>query len=170
MNAEEIRNVIKRREEMWNSGNFEFANEIFARDIVSHESDGDHHGLKDFTEQRQSLVEALPDLQMEYSQIVIGDDRAAYVWTITGTHEGTFEGPFGPQEGTGKKVVLSGALNSRFNNGKIVEEWVHLDRMQFMEQLSGIDFDALFQRMGSAEIRQEEEAKSEGGEESRPSL
>lgn len=160
MKPEEIRDVLKRREEMWRTGNVEIIHELFSEDFVSHESDGDYRGLDFFKKKMRNMREPFSDLKMKYSQIVIQGDQAAYVWTLTGINENPYNGPFGPLEPTGDEVVLFGGLNSRFENGKIVEEWVHLDRMQFLEKLGGVDVSTISQEIGTEDSRRVDE---EGG-------
>ena len=51
--------------------------------------------------------------------------------TITGTHEGEFMG-IPP---TRRKIRVHGIVMSRFQCGRIVEEWEVIDQHSFLEQL-----------------------------------
>ncbi len=52
-------------------------------------------------------------------------------FTITGTHEGEFMG-ISP---TRRKIRVHGIVMSRFEDGKIVEEWEVIDQLAFLQQL-----------------------------------
>ena len=52
-------------------------------------------------------------------------------FTITGTHEGEFMG-IPP---TRRKIRVHGIVMSRFEAGKIVDEWEVIDQLALLEQL-----------------------------------
>ena len=51
---------------------------------------------------------------------------------MTGTHDGEWMGI----DPTGAKITSTGMALSRFDNGKIAEEWIHRDDLGRMRQLS----------------------------------
>jgi predicted ester cyclase len=58
-------------------------------------------------------------------------DRVATKKTLTGTHTAEFNG-IPP---TGKQVSITYIDILRLRNGKIVEHWLSMDQMGFMQQL-----------------------------------
>jgi predicted ester cyclase len=58
---------------------------------------------------------AFPDLRLDWSDPIIGNDRAAVFWEFSGTAEGQFFG----FAGAGSRVEMSGAADYRFAAGEI---------------------------------------------------
>ena len=52
-------------------------------------------------------------------------------YTLTGTHEGGFQGI----AATGKKIEVRGLQIGRFENGQIVERWGSSDELGILQQL-----------------------------------
>jgi steroid delta-isomerase-like uncharacterized protein len=91
--------------------------------------------LKQFQEGWQRpFLNAFPD-KHTVDEIVIGDgDYAAAMGSVTATHAGEFLGA----EPTGKTINLKYMDFWRVKDGKIVENWVLLDVVDFFRQV-GID-------------------------------
>jgi predicted ester cyclase len=51
--------------------------------------------------------------------MVADDDKVAFAYTLTGTHQGPFMG----HGATGKPISILGMQIFRFENGKMVERW-----------------------------------------------
>jgi steroid delta-isomerase-like uncharacterized protein len=120
-------------EEVWNRGNLDVADEVFARDYVRHDlrpskaepgPAGQKHVAADFRR-------AFPDLRFEVDLVVSQDDFVAARWTA----EGTNSGAWGGQPPTGQSARFSGVNIFRFEEGKVVEIWNHRDDLGLMEQL-----------------------------------
>jgi predicted ester cyclase len=62
------------------------------------------------------------DLSFTAEQQVSEGDRVATHWTLRGTHRG-------------RSVVLSGITISRFEDGRIVEEWSYSNSMEIVKQI-----------------------------------
>ena len=58
-------------------------------------------------------------------------DLVAARWTATGT----FTGPWGTVEPTGKRAEFSGVNLYRFRDGKVAEIWNHRDDLGLMQQV-----------------------------------
>ncbi len=56
-------------------------------------------------------------------------EKVATRFTINGTHKGDFDG-LAP---TNKKVTATGILVSRYENGKLVEDWDQFDNYSLMQ-------------------------------------
>ena len=91
--------------------------------------------LKDFQDGWQRpFLEAFPD-KHTVDDIVIGEGPwAAAMGTVTATHAGEFLGA----EASGKKITLKYMDFWRVEDGKIAENWVLLDVVDFFRQI-GID-------------------------------
>jgi steroid delta-isomerase-like uncharacterized protein len=115
-----------------NDGNVEAAVETFAEESVDHDPAPDQGpgrpGFKDFW---TTMTTAFPDAHIEPRHEVVDDDHVVIAYTLTGTHEGEFNG-IAP---TGKRVEVNGIQIGRFEDGKIVERWGSSDELGLMKQL-----------------------------------
>ncbi|MBC7374875.1 MAG: ester cyclase [Frankiales bacterium] len=80
-----------------------------------------------FTEMRT----AFPDLHVAVEHVTAADDDVAFAYTLTGTHQGRFQG----NEPTGKSFSVRGVQISRFENGLLAERWGSTDEAGIMSQL-----------------------------------
>ena len=132
--SQEVRNkVIAGRvfEEIFNEGNFQVADEIYAQDFVN-------HGLLrnyDLREDQAAVHEekkAFPDLKMTVEMMIAKDDLITVIWTFRGTN--THAGYGLPP--TGVKIELRGITVWRIDDGKICEEWTSFDELQAVNQFA----------------------------------
>lgn len=115
-----------------NAGEVETAVESFAEDAVDHDpAPGQGAGREGFKGFFDSLTTAFPDAHIEPEQMVVDDENVAVAYTLTGTHEGDFNG-VAP---TGKKIEVRGLQIGRFEDGKIVERWGSSDELGILKQL-----------------------------------
>ncbi len=123
-------------EEVWNSGNFNVADEVFAEEYLRHDprpmSPTAGPGWQ--KEGAKRFRDAFPDNRLELSFIISDEEMVAARWVITGTHEGKWAGV----EPTRKKVKFSGINIFRFEKGKVVEVWNHRDDLSLMEQIGAL--------------------------------
>lgn len=109
-------------EEVFNTGNFDRLDEFMTLDLAAHLR-RDIGGM---------LRQAFPDLHYTIeSQLGEGDQTAVRV-TITGTNTGSFRG----RPPTGKSASWTAITMSRHANGKVVEQWINVDLLTLMQQLS----------------------------------
>jgi len=109
--------IIKANDELLNKGNLDFADKVFADD---YRLKGAEAGGPELIKQAvRNLRRAFPDLQVEVKDIITEGDVAVWRRIHTGTHENDFAGV----AATGKKIEWQTITYSRFNDGKIVEEW-----------------------------------------------
>ena len=120
-------------EEVWNRGNFDVADEIIARDFVAYTpgQEDDIHGPEGVKQYIGALRAAFPDLNFTIEDQIAEEDRVVARWVARGTHQAAFNG-IPP---TGKRVEFSGLSINRFANGKVVEGWMHPDRLGLLQQL-----------------------------------
>ena len=89
---------------------------------------GGREGVTDFL---QLLVAAVPDLQIREEELIAAGDRAALRVTLTGTHQGDFQG-VAP---TGNRVEICGTHTYRFEDGLFAETWQLWDVATFLRQI-----------------------------------
>lgn len=115
-----------------NAGNIDAAMETFAKDALDHDpAPTQGPGREGFKAFFTSLLSAFPDAHIEPETIVVDDDHVALAYTLTGTHQGDFEG-VAP---TGKRIEVRGLQIGRFENAQIVERWGMSDPLGIMQQL-----------------------------------
>jgi steroid delta-isomerase-like uncharacterized protein len=134
MSTQENKALARRvLEEMFNKGNLDLADEVFAPDYVDHDPamPEDIRGPEGFKEYVSIFRTAFPDIHLEIEDQVAEGDKVVTRWTGTGTHEGDLMG-IAP---TGNKVTLPGMEIVRISGGKLAEGWEGYDSMVLMEQL-----------------------------------
>ncbi|CAN5286481.1 hypothetical protein BH24ACT19_BH24ACT19_15490 [soil metagenome] len=73
-------------------------------------------------------------MNIEPDRMVATDDDVAIAYTLTGTHEGDFQG-VAP---TGRTISVRGVQIARFRDGQIVERWGSSDEMGILQQLNAV--------------------------------
>lgn len=121
--------------ELINSGELDRLDEVFADDVVDHDpADGQGPGPQGFKDFFSTLRSAFPDAKVEPATIVADDEHVCIAYTLTGTHEGEFEG-VAP---TGRSIEVRGVQIGRFRDGKIVERWGSTDELGIMRQIQAV--------------------------------
>jgi len=100
--------------EPWNSGNFDALDAVVAKDYRLN-GDGNIDELKQVIRELRS---GFPDLAVTVDDIVAQDDRVAYRWTMTGTHQDDYEGI----PATGKVITGTGMTFLRLQDALILED------------------------------------------------
>jgi predicted ester cyclase len=113
-----------------NRGDESYLDEYFGPGYVYHGPDGDLD-VDAFKALHHSLLTAFPDGTMSPDDILTAGDKVTTRWTFHGVHSGDFQG-IAP---TGREVTLTGVIISRFQGGRVVEEWEQIDRLGMMQQL-----------------------------------
>lgn len=136
MSTETNKAIIARMiEQVWNEGRTDLVVEFFTEDYVQHIAGQPTQAGYELVQQgAASSRAAYPDFQLSIDDQVAEDNRVAARWTMTGTHEGEFNG-IPP---TGKQVSHSGTIFYRLENGRIAEVWFLGDTMGLMQQLGVI--------------------------------
>ena len=134
MSAEENKAVSRRvAEEVFNGGNVDLADELYAPDYVLHDPSlpEDLHGPEGIRQYAAMTLGAFLDIRVAVEDQVAERDKVVSRWTATGTHTGDLMG-IPP---TGRRVDISGVTINRFSGGKIVEDWYQSDDLGMMQQL-----------------------------------
>ena len=124
----------KQIEEVWNKGNLEIIPEVISTDFSMMDLSGvELKGPEGFSQMVTFWRSMFPDLRFTIVDMVAeGDKVAAHV-----TYTGTFTGPFGDIEPTGKQVNMMEATFYVFKDGKVIGQTIFLDFLSFYQQ-SGI--------------------------------
>ena len=134
MSVEQNRSLVRRfYDQVWNRGNVDVANEVFAEDYVRHDL-RPTQALPGGAGQAKIAADfraAFPDLRMVVDLILAEDDLVAARWTTEGTHSGAWGG----RPPTGKHATFSGVNIFRIRDGKVVELWNHRDDLGLAQQL-----------------------------------
>ncbi len=115
-----------------NTGNFDVFDEVVAPNALDHDpAPGQGRGPDGFRSFFSTMRTAFPDFGVEVEHVTATDDDVAIAYTVTGTHEGEFQG-ISP---TGKKINVRGCQIGRFEDGKLAERWGSSDELGILEQL-----------------------------------
>ncbi len=124
--------ALERMAEIVNTGDLDALDEVVDQDAVDHDPMPDQkpgpEGFKDFF---TMLRTAFPDLKLEPVSVVANDDHVAMAYTITGTHEGEFQG----MAATGTRISARGTEIVKFRDGKLIERWGSSDELGILMQL-----------------------------------
>ena len=124
--------IIRRLvEEVINRGNTDLLTELVASDHVGHDHLGDRYGSEGVRIGVAEYREAFPDLRVTIEDLLLHRDRAAWRFTIVGTHAGPFMG-IPP---TGRTVSAGGLRIDRLAEGRLAESWLCLDALGLVRQL-----------------------------------
>jgi steroid delta-isomerase-like uncharacterized protein len=131
---EENKAVVRRfLKEVFEGGNLELVDEIFAPDYVLHDpivpdEVRGPEGMKQYVSMYRG---AYPDTHFTIEDQIAEGDEVVTRWTGQGTHEGELMG-IPP---TGAQVTVTGIQFDRVVDGEIQETWVNYDALGMMQQL-----------------------------------
>ena len=128
---ENIANVRRLNDEVWNKGNLAVVDELIAPDYVFHGPLTEIKGPEGLKQYIAAMRTAFPDLHMTIEGMVAEGDMVAARYTARGTFKGEFMGT----APTGKQMTLPNAVFARFKGGKQVEVWPYMDMLTWFQQL-----------------------------------
>jgi steroid delta-isomerase-like uncharacterized protein len=125
--------VIRRFvEEVQNNKNWAVYDELNDPDFVNLSAPpgapADREGGKVYL---KAFTEAYPDVHYTIDDMIAEGDRVVTKKTFTGTNTGEFAG----MPATGKRVTLQFVDIMRVRDGKIVEHWLCVDQLSWLQQL-----------------------------------
>lgn len=131
--------ALSANEEIWNRGNFDNLEEMFADDFVEHflPFGTRTEGLEALRKSLMAHREAFPDWKEVVSLIVAEGDYVVLQYASTGTNLGSFLG----NPPTGKKIHIHEITIFRIVGGKIAEQWLLPDTLSLNQQLGFIQVD-----------------------------
>jgi len=117
-------------DEVFNKGDFERVNQIYAPNCVI------HHGnktmsLNEAVSDAREWRAAAPDTKMTVEKIDGEKDHLTVHWIARGTNTGQGHG----LKASGKSFTVRGHTGFRVANGKIVEEWNDFNEEEIFKQL-----------------------------------
>jgi|ERR1041384_3203274 predicted ester cyclase len=130
------KSVIRRFvEEVQNKKNWDVYDELNDPEFVNHSAPpgipSDREGGKIYL---GAFLNAFPDCRFTVDDMIAEGDQVVTKKTFTGTHEAEFAG-IPP---TRKRVTLQFVDIMRVRDGRIVEHWLSMDQLSFMQQLGVI--------------------------------
>ena len=132
MSTEENKNIMAgTTEEIFNKGTLDVVDETHDKDFVGHIPPDETKGPESVKQFASQYRNAFPDLKITNEDMIAEGDMVVSRQTVTGTHKGEFQG-IAP---TGKKVTVTSILIVRIVNDKVVESWMNMDSLGFMQQL-----------------------------------
>jgi steroid delta-isomerase-like uncharacterized protein len=137
VSAEENKALVRRSfEEVFNQGNLDAIEEIFASDYVLHDptSPEEIRGIEGMRQYVSMYRTAFPDLQQTIEDQIAEGEKVATRLTGRGTHQGELMG-FPP---TGNRVEAVGIVINRISGGKIAESWANYDALGMMQQIGAV--------------------------------
>ena len=132
-NTETIRRV---REEAMREGALDKLDGLYTDDYVYHGIAllGDLRGPTAFKEMVKGFIDAVSEFQETVEDQIAEGDKV--VTRVTG--RGTHTGPLMGAAPTGKELKWSAISIARFVDGRIAEEWVEFDALNFLQQLGAL--------------------------------
>ena len=119
----------------FNERDWEAERAVRTDDYVAHMSGApgplDNEGWAGFM---AMFTSAFTDARITIDNAIEDGDFVASRWTITGTHDGPFQGI----PATGKSVAIPGVDMSRVVDGKIAEHWAQFDLIGVMQQIGAM--------------------------------
>ena len=133
MGIEENKKIERKFIDEFNKGNFDAIYEIEHPDSVFHvspevEVKGDTEGFKQVI---AALKSSFPDLNISPEDMIAEGNMLVTRYTMTGTHTGA---DYMGIAATGNKFEFEGVMIQRFRDGKVVERWEYLDRLEMLRQ------------------------------------
>jgi predicted ester cyclase len=96
--------------------------DVYHPDFVDHVNALEYRGHDGARRSVALYLRLFPDLRFVVDEQVSEGDRVASRWTLHGTHRG-------------RSVTLRGIVISRFEDGRIVEDWAASDTIEIVRQL-----------------------------------
>jgi steroid delta-isomerase-like uncharacterized protein len=134
--SEENKALARRWADIFNEGNLDLADEIYAPDYVDHDPTmpEDVRGVDGAREFYSMYTSAFPDAEITIEAQLAEGDTVATRWTAHGTHQGELMGV----QPSGNRVEVMGVTISRIEGGKIVEEWDIYDALGMMQAIGAV--------------------------------
>jgi steroid delta-isomerase-like uncharacterized protein len=131
--AEDRNEAIARRvfDEIFNQGQFQVADQIYARDFVNHGVHKDA-GLAEDQAAVRWEKKLLPDLHITVDLITANQDYVTVVWTARGRNTGHA----GWIPATGASIEVRGITVWRMVDGRIHDEWTSFDELRILRQVA----------------------------------
>ena len=119
-------------EEVLNQNRFDLLPELVSSNVINHNADGSQQtGIAPFEQGIRRVQGMFSGNHFTVDDVVSNGDKAAARWTMTAKNSG----PIGGIAPTGKQITQRGVVFYRFEDGKIAEIWLQVDRLGVLQQL-----------------------------------
>jgi steroid delta-isomerase-like uncharacterized protein len=134
--SEENKTLARRWADIFNQGNLDLVDEIYASNYVDHDPTmpEDVRGVEGAREFYGMYRSAFPDTEITIEDQLAEGDMVATRWTARGTQQGELMGV----PPSGNRVEVMGVTISRIEGGKIVEEWDIYDALGMMQAIGAV--------------------------------
>jgi steroid delta-isomerase-like uncharacterized protein len=129
----QARAAIELSLQLWNEGNMDLADQVYAPDVVRHDY-GANKDIVGLDGQKELIAEnrtAFPDLILTIDEMIFEGGVVAMRWTLSGTNTG----PLVDTPPTGNKMQLRGISIVHTIEGKATEIWDVYNQMDMLQQL-----------------------------------
>jgi predicted ester cyclase len=127
--------VLEQYEEVWNKGNYEYADETVHEDFNDHPPtrffDVGRTGPAALQEAAKEFRSGIPEFRDSPELVLVEGDRVAYLGQIAGRQHGELFG----FPATGRMMRVWGVNFFRMEDDKIIERWGQFDVLTMMQQL-----------------------------------
>jgi predicted ester cyclase len=119
--SEDLKTRLRRdMDRVWNHGDQDVINELYAPDVVIHyATPGTPAGIEGVRMTVNGFRAAIPDLQFSLEKLIVDGDLVVQQWSVTGTPQSELPGI----PATGAKMTMSGLALVRFADNQISEIW-----------------------------------------------
>ncbi len=132
MLSDDKADLVRRRFEALDRGNFDVLDELFSPEYELHPGATSEALSLDQTKALyRSLYDAFPDLEHTIERQLVDGDRVVTLWIASGTHRNSFLGA----EATGSRVTFSGINVYTVADGKFIRSDVSWDLLPVLRQL-----------------------------------
>ena len=121
-------------DEAISSGMYDVINEVTAPNFKAHGLPMPVKGPQEFRNSIETFRTGFPDLYMLVEEQIADGDRVCNQGYITGTHRAEFLGV----PASGEQIKINVISIWRFEEGKLAEIWLQLDRLSLMQQIGAI--------------------------------
>jgi len=133
--SEKTKALYLRELEMWNQGDLDIANEVFAENFVNHDPSWlQVVDLASYKQWASDMFASAPDMNFTVDFLIVEGNKVAGRWIGDWTDTGGMAG----KPPTGKQITVTGIDIIRCADGKIVERWWAKDILGVMQQLGVI--------------------------------
>lgn len=120
-------------DEVWNKGNMEAADELFAADHTSPSAPDLPPGSEGVKILVKMFREAMPDYHMDIDMIVADEEQVAARFIQSGTHTG---GDLMGMPASGNRAEWTEIGVLQIADGKITQSWYEVDMLSMLQQLN----------------------------------
>ena len=107
--------------------------DVLSETFTFHHPLGEVHGPDALVAMQRENEQAISDGAITVNEMLVGDNVAMWEWTLTGKHEGEWQGI----QPSGNDVTIKGISKTVIADGKIQENWAYFDSQEFLTQLGG---------------------------------